>query len=78
MSVISLILVIIGVVLVALADKLQPNAHRKPKLNVYMSSLGGIVWLVGVILCFMNYSLLYAILILIGSFILAAIVGVRK
>lgn len=78
MSVISLILVIIGVALVALTDKLQPDAHRKPKLNIYMGSLGGIIWFVGVILCFINYSLLYAILILIGSFILAAIVGVRK
>ncbi len=73
-----IVLIIIGVVLVAFSDKLQFDGHRKPKLNIYLGSLGGIVWFAGVILAFVNYKLLHASLLLIASLMLAAIVGVRK
>lgn len=74
----SIILTILGVVLVAMSDRLQVNNNRKPKLNIYMSALGGILWLIGIILCFFTYSLPNAALILFGSFVLAAIIGVRR
>lgn len=74
----AIILIIIGVVMVAASDWMQPNALRKPKLNFYLSSLGGIVWLAGVVLSFVDYKLLHAVLLLIGSFVLGAILRVRK
>lgn len=74
----AIALIIIGVFLVALSDKMQPDSHRKPKLNIYLGSLGGIVWIAGVILALVNYKLLHAILLLLASFMVAAILGVRK
>lgn len=74
----AIALVIIGVLLVALSDRLQPDSHRKPKMNMYLGSLGGIIWLVGIVLAFVNYKLLHAVLLLLASFLFGAIVGVRK
>ena len=68
-----IVLVVVGVVLVGLADVLQPNTYRKPRLLFYLNSLGGIIWLVGVIWAFFSYELLHAVLLLIGSFIVGAL-----
>lgn len=73
----AITLIIVGVLLVAITDKLQPDAYRKPPLNKYLGYLGGTVWLIGVVLSFVNYKLLHAILLLVGSFIVAVIVGVK-
>lgn len=77
MHYLPIVLVILGVVTVALTDRLQPDAYRKPKLNVYLGYVGGILWLAGAILGFFNYKILYAILIIVASFMLGAILGVK-
>ena len=71
-------LIIVGVFLLALSDWLQPDQLRKPTLNIVLVSLGGILWLAGIVLGFVNYKILYAILLLLGSFALGAILGIRK
>ncbi len=78
MKLIPIILTIIGVVTLALSDKLQPDQLRKPRLNIYLGSLGGIIWLVGVVLGFFNYSILQAIGLLIVSFIIGGFLGVKS
>ncbi len=70
----SIVLIFVGVLLVGISDWLQPDQNRKPTLNRYIESLGGIVWLVGVVLAFMNYSILKAILLLVVSFIVGSII----
>lgn len=70
-------IIVIGILIVAITDKLQPDAYRKPALNKYLGYLGGIVWLIGVILAFVNYRLLHAILLLVASFILGRIIAVK-
>jgi|GEM_PF-2126406 len=72
-----IILMIIGVILVAATDRLQPDGFRKPPLNRYLGYLGGILWLIGVILVFVNYKLLHAILLLIASFVIGGIIGIK-
>jgi hypothetical protein len=74
---VAIVLIIVGVLIVALTDRLQPDAYRKPTLNRYLGYLGGIVWLLGVVLAFVNYKLLHAILLLVASFILGGIIGVK-
>lgn len=73
-----IILAVIGVAIIALSDKLQPNHLRKPKLNIYLGSLGGIVWLAGIVLGFINYTIFQAFGLLIISFIVGGLMGVKS
>jgi hypothetical protein len=77
MKYLPIALVILGVVIVAFTDKLQPDAYRKPKLNTYIGFAGGILWFTGVVMGFFNYKIWIAILIIFASFILAAIAGIK-
>jgi multisubunit Na+/H+ antiporter MnhG subunit len=70
----SMVLIFVGVLLVGISDWLQPDQYHKPTLNRYMEYLGGILWLIGVVLAFMNYSIIKAILLLVTSFIVGAII----
>ncbi len=70
----SIILIFIGVLLVGFSDWLQPDQNRKPVLNRSIEILGGILWFVGVVLAFMNYSILKALLLLFVSFVVGSVI----
>ena len=77
MNALPIVLASVGVLTLAATDRLQPNGRRKPPLNTYIGYAAGIVWLLGIVLGFVNYKLLHAILLPVGSFILGGIAGIK-
>jgi hypothetical protein len=73
----QILLVVVGILLLTFTDRLQPDPYRKPMLNIYLGYLGGLLWLVGIVLTFFDYGLLYSILVLFGSFLLGALLGIK-
>lgn len=67
-----------GIAFVAVSNWLQPNNYRKPKANRYLANIGGILWLLGIVLAFLHYHFIHAVLLLLASFLVGAVLRINK